>query len=295
MLRVQASGKTRPPSILTRVRRGAHVVINGKKTEMRDCMRVRLGLKHFITLALYGRHIAEFQRATRGAQIEKGADILRRIPSSLTYAFHDLNGIASSKRLGPPSKLSNIIYGIGNRRHAQVPRKPVKPSKETVANSRVVPTRGVVDKHPSSVANPNPMTDVLIDMLRKDGASEKVIQQFLNHERPRMYRFVGREELDSLLKGETVTSTRPCHNGVLTDITSNPDYGSILREGKYRITFKDREDFAPFSLDPGTSRVDIHALKNEEYYLKGGYSLDDVEKIEAFSGGSYTHVYPPKI
>ena len=107
-----------------------------------------------------------------------------------------------------------------------------------------------------------------------------------------MYRFIGGEELAKLTKGESVTSTRPCHRGALTDITSNPDYGSILRDGKYRVTFKDSEDFAPFSHESGKSRVSIHAMENEEYYLNSGYSLKDVEKIEAFSGGCYTPVYP---
>lgn len=190
--------------------------------------------------------------------------------------------------------LSKIISRIGHfLGHSHAPRETALLPKEIVANSRVVPlARDVAEVSSSAVASANPMMDVLIGMLREDGASEKVIQQFLKHERPRMYRFVGREELERLLKGETVKSTRPCHKGVLTDITSNPDYSKILREGKYRVKFKDMEDFAPFSLEPGTSRVDIHALENEEYYLKGGYSLADIEKIEAFSGGSYTHFYP---
>lgn len=190
--------------------------------------------------------------------------------------------------------LSKIISGIGHLLgHSQAPREKALLSRKIVANSKVVPlARDVAEVSSNAVASSNPMMDVLIGMLRQDRVSEKVIQQFLNHERPRMYRFVGKEELDKLLKSETITSTRPCRNGILTDITSNPDYSKILREGKYRVKFKDMEDFAPFSLEPGTSRVSIHAMENEEYYLKGGYSLADVEKIEAYSGGSYTHFYP---
>lgn len=190
--------------------------------------------------------------------------------------------------------LSKIISRVGHLLgHSQAPRETVLLSREIVSNSGVVPlARDVAEVYSSAVVNTNPMLDVVLDMLKKDGVSEKVILQFLNHERPRMYRFVGRDELDRLLKGEIVTSTRPCRNGVLTDITSNPDYSKILREGKYRVKFKDMEDFAPFSLEPGTSRVSIHAMENEEYYLQGGYSLADVEKIEAYSGGSYTHFYP---
>ncbi len=198
--------------------------------------------------------------------------------------------------------LSKIISGLGHllRRANASKEATLRPIREAtllparvVANSRVAPlVRDVAEVSSSTVASPNPIMDALIGMLREDGASEKVIQQFLNHERPRMYRFIGRDELERVLKGETVKSTRPCHNGTLTDITSNPDYGKILKEGKYRVTFRDNEDFAPFSLEPATSRVSIHALKNEEYYLQGGYSLADIEKIEAYSGGDYTHFYP---
>lgn len=194
----------------------------------------------------------------------------------------------------PNNLILRTIGRIGNLfRHNNIKTEAVLLSKEIVANSGVVPlAHDVAEVSSKAVKNSNPMLDIVLEMLRKDRVSEKVIQQFLNQERPRMYRFIGGDEFAKLIKGERVTSTRPCHKGVLTDITSNPDYGKIFREGKYRITFKDSEDFAPFSHEQGKSRVSIHAMENEEYYLHRGYSIADVEKIEAYSGGCYRHIYP---
>lgn len=98
MFRIQATGRTNTPSVLTKVRQAASVVINGKETKMPGHTRLQLGLKHLITQIFYGRHIVAFQEATSRGQIEKGAQILGRIPRGLTYAFHDLNAIASSRR-----------------------------------------------------------------------------------------------------------------------------------------------------------------------------------------------------
>lgn len=192
------------------------------------------------------------------------------------------------------SKISRRIIGkFGTLLKREIPNKKETAllPKKVVGNLKVTPlTEDVAEISPKPQ---NSMLNELLKMLRKEGVSEKVIGQFLNNERPRMYRFIGREELEKLFKGEVVTSTRPCRNGVSTDITSNPDYGKIPREGKYRIAFKDIENFAPFSNEPD-SRVSIHSMKNEEYYLTGGYSLEDIEKIETYSSGCYTPVYPNK-
>lgn len=98
MFRVQATGRTTRPSMLTKVRQAASVVINGKETRMSDGIRLQLGLKHLITRALYGKHIAAFQEATSRGDIEKCAEILGKIPRFLTDAFHDLDAIETSKR-----------------------------------------------------------------------------------------------------------------------------------------------------------------------------------------------------
>ena len=100
-------------------------------------------------------------------------------------------------------------------------------------------------------------------------------------ERQRYYRYVGDEEFKKLLSGERITSSRPCHRGYLTDVTSNPDYGKIPTLGKYRLSFKDKPEFALFPPDKDTnSRIIEHNLKDAEYYIRGGYDISDIEKIE---------------
>lgn len=100
MFRIQATGRTTRPSMLTKVRQAAGVAINGKETRIPEGIRLQLGLKHFVTQALYGKQLAEFQEATNRGDIEKGAEILGKIPKCLTYAFHDLDAIETSKRWG---------------------------------------------------------------------------------------------------------------------------------------------------------------------------------------------------
>ena len=100
MFKVGATGRTETPRILARVRQATNVILNGKETRIPQGVRLQLGLKHLITQALYGKYVAEFQKATSKGDIEKGAEILGKIPRGLTDAFHDLNAIASSKRWG---------------------------------------------------------------------------------------------------------------------------------------------------------------------------------------------------
>lgn len=82
------------------VRDTTNVILNGKQTRMPQGVRMQLGLKHLVTQVFYGKLIPEFQKATSKGDIEKGAEILKRIPKRLLDSFHDLNAIQSSKRWG---------------------------------------------------------------------------------------------------------------------------------------------------------------------------------------------------
>lgn len=98
MFRVQATGRTSPPSIVARARRVAHVVINGKETRVPEGIRLQFGLKHLVAKVLYGKHIEAYQDAINRGELEEGARILGKIPRWLTDAFHDLDAIETSKR-----------------------------------------------------------------------------------------------------------------------------------------------------------------------------------------------------
>lgn len=114
----------------------------------------------------------------------------------------------------------------------------------------------------------------------KDGVSRDVVDRIvLGGERQRFYRYVGKDELQKLLTGQKVTSSRPCHGGHLTDVTSDPNYGKIPTIGKYRLTFKDKAEFSPYPLGKDkNSRIIEHDLKDSEYYIRGGYDISDIEK-----------------
>lgn len=128
----------------------------------------------------------------------------------------------------------------------------------------------------------NPFLEYIYNEYEKDGVSRDVVDRVvLGGERLRYYRYVGKEELQKLLSGEKITSTRPCYGGKFTDVTSDPNYGLIPTMGKYRLTFKDKKEFAPYPLgEDANSRIIEHKLGNSEFYLRGGYTIDDIEKIE---------------
>lgn len=131
-------------------------------------------------------------------------------------------------------------------------------------------------------AKENPFLEYIYDSYKQDGVSREVVDRVvLGGERLRYYRYVGDDELQKLLSGRQVASSRPCHGGRLTDVTSDPNYGKIPTLGKYRLTFKDKPEFAPYPLgNEKNSRIIEHNLGNSEFYLCGGYSIDDIEKIE---------------
>lgn len=139
----------------------------------------------------------------------------------------------------------------------------------------------------TSVKEENPMTELIYKMYEQDGVSRDIVSRIvLGGEKQRFYRYVGKEELDKLLAGQRVTSHRACHNGSLTDVTSDPNYGKISTIGKYRLSFKDKPEFAPFPPTKGSlnSRIKEHNLKDSEYYLCGGYDISDIEKVEKYLG-----------
>lgn len=160
-------------------------------------------------------------------------------------------------------------------------KRIIKPSRQ-VAESVTVAKPISLASQPKITQEKNPLLEYIYDMYEKDGVSRDIVDRIvLGGERQRYYRYVGKDELQKLLSGEKVTSSRPCHGGNLTDVTSDPNYGKIPTIGKYRLTFKDKAEFSPYPLGKDkNSRIIEHDLKDSEYYLRGGYDISDVEKIE---------------
>lgn len=161
--------------------------------------------------------------------------------------------------------------------------------RKTSNISELKKSTSVVSKTSESAAkvNPNssetnPFLNYIYETYGQDGVSKEIVDRVvLGGERLRYYRYVGQEELQKLLSGSRITSSRPCHNGTLTDVTSNPNYGNIPTIGKYRLTFKDKPEFCPYPLgNERNSRILEHNLGNQEFYLRGGYDISDIEKIE---------------
>lgn len=145
---------------------------------------------------------------------------------------------------------------------------------------------------PKVEAETNPFLECIYEIYAKDGVSRDVVDRIvLGGERQRFYRYVGKDELQKLLAGQKVTSSRPCHGGSLTDVTSDPNYGKIPTIGKYRLTFKDKAEFSPYPLGKDkNSRIIEHDLKDSEYYIRGGYDISDIEKIERKSEDGSFHL-----
>lgn len=167
----------------------------------------------------------------------------------------------------------------------------VKPSQK-VAESVPIAKPAVQATAPKVEAETNPFLECIYEMYAKDGVSRDVVDRIvLGGERQRFYRYVGKDELQKLISGQRVTSSRPCHGGSLTDVTSDPNYGKIPTIGKYRLTFKDKAEFSPYPLGKDkNSRIIEHDLKDSEYYIRGGYDISDIEKIERKSEDGSFHL-----
>lgn len=152
-------------------------------------------------------------------------------------------------------------------------------SSNQVASKEISKT---ISKVKTSVEE-NPLLEMVYKMYEQDGVPRDVVSRVvLGGEKQRFYRYVGKEELDRLLAGEKITSHRLCHRGLLTDVTSDPNYAKIPTLGKYRLSFKDKPEFVPYPPTKASlkSRIQEHDLKDSEYYLYGGYDISDIEKIE---------------
>jgi hypothetical protein len=94
---------------------------------------------------------------------------------------------------------------------------------------------------------------------------------------PFLYRIIGQVEKASLEAGETILGERYAGREQL-NVTTNSNYASIARTGKYLVKFKLAERFDPLAAN--TNILD-HDVEKDEFYLVGGYSMDDVESITA--------------
>lgn len=170
-------------------------------------------------------------------------------------------------------------------------KRIIKPSRK-ISESVTVAKPISLASQPEIKQEKNPFLEYIYDMYEKDGVSKDVVDRIvLGGERQRYYRYVGKDELQKLLSGQHVTSSRLCHHGNLTDVTSDPNYGKIPTIGKYRLTFKDKSEFSPYPLGKDkNSRIIEHDLKDSEYYLCGGYDISDIEKIEKKSEDGSFHL-----
>lgn len=156
--------------------------------------------------------------------------------------------------------------------------------KASTKNSISVPLAKASEPVAETVkaAKQNPYMEYIYQSYEQDGVSRDIVDRVvMGGERLRYYRYIDSKELEKLLSGKRITSTRPCHNGCLTDVTSNPDYGGIPTLGKYRLSFKDKPEFCPYPIgNEKNSRILEHNLGNQEFYIRGGYDISDIEKIE---------------
>lgn len=96
---------------------------------------------------------------------------------------------------------------------------------------------------------------------------------------PKFYRIVSQEELMKVLSGEKIVSHRECYDGLYTDITTNPFYSKISRQGKFRLEFNnDKNAFA------NSGRIRSWAPENSHYQIIGPYDKTDVKAIAYFDG-----------
>lgn len=277
---------------------GISRIINGTQSYMRDGRLVyKAGVKHLVAEFFYRDCLTKYMKALKKGNIEEAAQILKGVPKSLKDTFleyGELNHLfaqGNGAKIGDKlSKFRQKVFGLFSSKQKVNDGSVVTYTvRNTAGNNISKPAVSVADKVSTSaqlekIVEEKPMAKLVIDLYRQDHVSDdeilKILKARLYHQKTgdRFYRFVGSEELNKVLSGKKVTSNRPCHNGVVTDVTTDPNYGGVPTLGKYRILFKDKPAFNPYSND--TSRIASKEISKKEFHLLGGYSLDDVEKIE---------------
>lgn len=96
---------------------------------------------------------------------------------------------------------------------------------------------------------------------------------------PVFYRIVDENELLKILSGKSVISNRASYKGLLTDITTNPFYSKIPRQGKYRLEFNNDKNVLANS-----GRIRAWAPENSHYQIIGPYDKNDIKSIAYFDG-----------
>lgn len=103
-------------------------------------------------------------------------------------------------------------------------------------------------------------------------------------EYPRLFRIIGESEYKALMDRQHIVA-KSC-NDVEVMVTNNPKGVAACTRGKaYFVQFKDKINFDPlassfFKLDEAkVPNVYSHNAENAEYYITGGYNIEDVEKI----------------
>lgn len=103
-------------------------------------------------------------------------------------------------------------------------------------------------------------------------------------ESPRLFRAIGESEYKALMEGKHIVS-KLCNDEEVM-VTNSPKGVACCTSGKlYFVHFKDRINFDPlassfFNLNEAkVPNVYSHNRENAEYYIRGGYNIEDVEKI----------------
>lgn len=108
--------------------------------------------------------------------------------------------------------------------------------------------------------------------------------EFSPLEYPRLFRTIGGSEYKALKEGKHIVS-KLCNDEEVM-VTNNPEGVNACTRGKaYFVHFKDKINFDPlaggfFKLDKNkVPNVHSHNIESAEYYITGGYNIEDVEKI----------------
>ncbi len=96
---------------------------------------------------------------------------------------------------------------------------------------------------------------------------------------PIFYRIVGKDELLKLIKGQAVKSNRDAYKGLYTDITTDPMYDKIPRNGKFRLKFNNENNKLINS-----GRLRVWAPENSHYQISGHYDASDIKTVDYFDG-----------
>ena len=265
---------------------------------------LRFGLIHLVTASRFRNEISMFQNSLRTFNGSESAatkitSIQSAVPEKYRNAFYELldfedcinipiverfANVAETMRkkydfsiANPMAKIKrNLYFGLSSVKSQAISlfRKSKTSDVDFDFAKQILPS---YVKIPEGLSKEQ-LKEFIVDLLKKCNYSDKEIKSVFERKCPVFYRFVDQTELRAVKNGSKMTSAASYNVDFgQTDITTDPNYRGVIHE--YRITFKPKDDWNPFS-ENGRQLVEHNDITKKTWSLLGGYDRNDILCVE---------------